>query len=370
MRGSPAMDNSFLIRVNRYLKKSRPLLDTETVCDVFRNGTFLEIGFMSKRCRNDANGACIMCDYGAISGTKDSSLYKNEMNKILKEHQGIEYLLLCSNGSIMDHSQIPEDTFKTILMQAQATEIPHIIIETHYDDVNAENLQLIKQLLPSKDLTLELGLETVNQSYQDTLIMKHINMSAFEKKVALIQSYGIHVDVNILLGLPFLSAQEQYTDTLNAISWAFAHNCNPVLFPVNIKPFTLLMHMYQNGFYKPVSHWLLILLLDSIAPEKLSRLTISYYGNREETYDNADIHPVFPGCCPVCEKPLQDFYSQFFQEDDSYRKKELIKNILEFHSCDCLKEQKELLNKSDNGHFEKKYEDYERYLHKKFDSIL
>ncbi|MCH5252287.1 MAG: hypothetical protein J1F22_04875, partial [Lachnospiraceae bacterium] len=62
------MNTTILTRVNKIIKKSRPVLDKNIVCDSFRNGTFLEIAFMSKRCKNDASGSCIMCDYGAVDG--------------------------------------------------------------------------------------------------------------------------------------------------------------------------------------------------------------------------------------------------------------------------------------------------------------
>lgn len=360
------MDKEILVKMNKYIKKLRPNLKNDVICDTFRNGTFLEIAFMSKQCRNDAAGSCIMCDYGSVDGVKSSETYLKEMAAILQKEKGIEYLLLCTNGSILDPFQIPRDIFCKIMKYINKTDIPNILIETHYLDVTNEALLIVKQLLSSKKVTIELGMETVSQKYQDYLIMKQIEINKLKNTIAAIQNYGFSVDLNILFGLPFLSGKEQILDTKDTISWAFEHDCNPVVFPINIKPYTLLMNMYDNGYYKPVSHWLLLLLLNEIEPEQLSRITISYYGNREENfYDNKN-KTIFPECCPICKKPLMNFYAAFYKEEDAFQKKKLLNDILKFNQCDCLKNQKKLLNVLDEHTFEEKYIDYAEFLQKKF----
>lgn len=360
------MNKKVFIKVNKEIKKSRPLLNSNTVCDVFRNGTFMEIAFMSKRCKNDAAGSCIMCDYGAIDGIKNVEVYLREMTTILQEEKGIQYLLLCTNGSFLDSSQIPEITFQKILEYVNKTDICNIIIETHYLDVTIEKLKLIKQLLWSKNVTLELGLETVNQDYQNLLIMKHIDMKAFEETIATIQNYGFFVDLNILFGLPFLSEKEQFKDTKNSIIWAFEHKCNAVVFPINIKPYTLLMNMYENGYYKPVSHWLLLLLLQTIEPRQLSKITISYYGNRDDKFYGKENKTIFPKCCPICKKTLFSFYDAFSKEDDPYQKRELLDHVLKFDKCNCLEKQKEQLAITNGRTFEEGYQAYSDFLNDKY----
>ncbi len=360
------MNKELLIKANKEIKKSRPVLRQNTACDYFRDGTFLEIAFISKRCKNDAAGSCVMCDYGTVNGVKSCKTYLAEMDCILKKERGIQYLLLCTNGGIMDFSQIPESTFWEILKYINKTNIPNIILETHYCDISHRKLQKTKEILNSKNITIELGLETVNQTYQDYLIMKHIEMQKFEKTVYIIQNYGFSVDLNILIGLPFLSEREQLQDTRESMIWAFQHSCNVVVFPINIKPFTLLMNMYENGYYEPVSHWLLLLLLDSLETELLSQVVISYYGNRDENYYLNGNKAILPNCCPVCIKSLMDFYDSFGKEDNPYQKKQLLNQILGFDKCDCLKKQKRQLDLPDDNNFEVKYNLYSNFLKYEF----
>lgn len=364
------MVDNILIKANKYIKNFRPYLSEDTICDTFRNNSFMELTFMSKRCPNDTCGSCIMCDYGALQGEKSASVYIEEMNKILAQEKDIKYLLICANGSILNPNQISEETLYKILKAIVKTDIPHIIIEAHYNDISEQKLSTIKQIMPDKNLTLELGLETISQYYQDTLIMKHINIANFNKTISMIQNYNISVDINILLGLPFLSVKEQFDETLKTVDWTLEHGCNPVIFPVNIKPYTLLMHMYKNSFYTPISHWLLILLLDAIEVEQLSKITIAYYGNRTEDYYDMAERPIFPNCCEVCHTPIERFYAEFCKEENSIKRKNLLQNILAFRQCNCLSNLKKQLNQTVKSNFKKRYTAYTRFLHNEFDAHI
>lgn len=359
------MNPTILAKYNQYLRRQRPLLDQSIICDVFRNNTFLEIAFISKCCRNDAKGSCVMCDYGAISGTKTQNIYLSEMERILNQNKGIKYLLLCANGSIMDEHQLSERTFKSILHKAGTSEIPNIIIETHYQDITSEKLSYIAKYLKHQNITIEIGVETVNQEYQDLVIMKGIKVEELKEKITLIQSAGISVDINIMLGLPFLSPLEQLRDTLSSVSWGFNHGCNPVIFPLNIKPYTLLMHMYKAGFYQPISHWLILILLNQIEETLLDRITISYYGNRKDEYKNVVEETIYPVSCIKCHDILMDFYEEFFRLDDWKSRKSLLNRILKWEKCDCYKKQQlDLLEEKEQINFKDKMNDYISYLKK------
>lgn len=97
---------------NKRIKQNRPKIDADKVCEVFVNNELIEIGFLSKQCSNDANGSCVMCDYGCANGTRDIEVYINEMRKIIRSYNNkFEHLLLCANGSFMDSRQISDELF-------------------------------------------------------------------------------------------------------------------------------------------------------------------------------------------------------------------------------------------------------------------
>lgn len=364
------MDKTIIKKVNQYLRKKRPIISPQVICDTYQNNTFLEIAFISKGCRNDLKGSCIMCDYGVTHGSKTKEIYLNEMNDILAKAQNVQYLLLCANGSIMDEYQLSEEIFKSILENIATTAIPNIIIETHFRDINIEKLEYIKKLLPGKNITIELGLETANQNYQDSLIMKEIIMEEIEEKIQIIQQLGMCVDLNIMLGLPFLSEKEQLEDALATVNWAIKHNCNPVVFPLNIKPFTLLYHMYQTGYYRPVSLWLVILLLSFLEPIDLEKVTISYYGNRTDEYLGIEEETIYPYTCPKCYQRVMDFFESFFHENNWQVRHKLLKEILSWDNCSCLSDQRKILARKNTTTFDSFSTDYIDILKKEFSFLF
>ena len=350
-----------LRKVNQYIKRTRPYLNPLYPCQVFQEGDLLEIGFLSKRCKYDARGTCIMCDYGCAKGTYSDEEYLNEMMCILEKYsEGITILLLCSNGSILNPNQISNELFKKILLQAKETDIPQIEIECHYMDVTIEKLEMIKEFLPNKQVIIEMGLETINPLYQELFFGKQIDLNSYEDTLLRIRSYGFQTDLNVILGLPFLSPVDQLKDTLKTLDWVFAHQCSPIIFPVNIKPFTLLMHMYQSGYYKPISHWQMLYLLDSIDVGKLNQVVVAWYGNREEVYEGTKSRAIFPTACLKCEKAINTFYDQFMSCSNSYIRKKLLQNMMKTPICSCS-ERLKFLEQNTND-FEAQYESYTNRL--------
>ncbi len=350
------MSKKILKQLNRNIRNLRPKLSTDEVCQIFEEKDLLEIGFLSKCCRNDLNGSCIMCDYGCASGIREYSKYLSEMKYILdNRNSNTKCLLLCTNGSFFDESQIPLPLFKDIVMLTSEYSIPTIEFETHYIDVSSQKLNMIRKILPDKHIIIEMGLESVNQVYQENVIMKNIDLSSYEKTIYLIQKYGFEVETNIMVGFPFLDSNEQLKDAFNSVMWALSHKCGVVLFPINIKPYTVLMQMYKKGLYSPISHWLLILLLDSIPIDELGKITIAWYGNREERYSDTELLTIFPAACPQCRKKIMLFYSNFLEETNCKKRKDLIGQLIESCKCACLKNQINLLNQSNAESFETRY---------------
>lgn len=328
------MKTNLIKTINKKIRDTRPNFPDNDICAVFKTGDLLEIGFLSKQCVNDKSGSCIMCDYGCAKQTAANSEYLEKMRLILNENnEGLRYLLLCSNGSILNDYQITEELLIEILRCAQASKIPNIIIETHYKDVSENKLKLINKIV-DKPVIIEMGLETINSRYHETMFMKGINFSEYEETIKRIKRFGYEIELNLMFGIPFLSEYEQFKDTLQTIHWAVDHNCKPVIFPINIKPHTLLRYAYDKGLYKPVSLWLLVHLLDCLEPEELCSTLVAWYGNRDEPYPN-DIPTVFPKACDSCRKDLEVFFSEFMGTQNYTERKSLISELIKKTTCDC-----------------------------------
>lgn len=363
------VDTGYIKRINRIIRKERPNYYPNEICHSFQTGDLLEIGFISKQCKNDMSGSCLMCDYGKSDKSYSTKQYIEEMSRIISLYpNGINYLLLCSNGSILDEYQIPTETLSAILCIAQNCSIPNIIIETHYKDITRQRLELLKKTI-QKPIIIEMGLETTSQLYQDTLFMKGIIMTEYEKTIALIHTFGYKIDLNIVCGLPFLSTKEQLEDTLHSIRWAVEHDCEPVVFPINIKPYTLLMFAYENGYYRPINIWLLIHLLDRLPDFILDKIVVTWYGNRIEEYatECPSKHVILPTTCEKCKNKMMVFFRLFLDTNDSYQRKQLLKRIITQRECTCYDDvETDLYAESTISAFKKTYEDFYNHLRNKF----
>lgn len=356
------MNPKILMAANLQAKKNRPFFSAGKICDVFRSGNLIELSFLSGRCRKDRGGACIMCDYGVAKGTYTTEEYLLEMDRILEETgYEVDILLLCTNGSFLDEEQISGELFRAVLEHAAQTRSWLVEIEAHYCDITPEKLRQLKELLPGKCIAIEMGLETANPLYQSHIIMKGIHLPDYEKALSLIQSFGFMTEVNIMVGLPFLSAREQLEDALATIRWAFCRGCRVVLFPMNIKPYTLLMDMYRSGYYRPISQWALPLLLDMLSAEELERVTVAWFGNREEIYPSSGERAVFPQACPDCTTIVKCFYLQFLAAQSGAERKTLLAELLA-RDCGCLKNARRDQSMDVSGSFLSRYEAYISYL--------
>ena len=351
------MQKEIIMQANKIIRQSRPLLNTSDICNTFYNNGTLEIGFLSKQCKNDARGSCLMCDYGATNCSFSTKEYTDKMNEILnKKYIEQNNLLLCSNGSIFDPYQVPFCTLEEIVKSSSQSTFNKITFETHYQDVTDKVLNLIKRYLSNKEIVIEMGLESINQRYQDEVILKNIEIDKYEKTSKLVQSYGFTVEVNIMVGLPFLSQYEQYTYALEAIDWALERNCLVTVFPINIKPFTLLRVAHINGLYEPISHWLLITVLNAVNADHLNKLTVAWYGNRIEEYKGHENITVFPTSCNECRGLINKFYAEFNHTKASQKRKEILKDLFSKCQCGCK-------NKIDVSHKSIKFDEtYAKFI--------
>lgn len=307
-----------------------------------------------------------MCDYGVANGVHPTQEYIVEMDRILKETDpSVHVLLLCTNGSFLDRTQISQELFQAVLERAARSQMGWIEIETHYKDVTPEKLRQIQRLLPQKQVAIEMGLESANPLYQSHIVMKGIDLAAYERTVTLIQSFGFVAEVNIMVGLPFLSPKEQFDDAARTMEWAFRHGCGIVIFPMNIKPYTLLMEMFHSGHYYPISSWMLPLLLDTLTGSQLERVSVAWYGNREEIYSETQERAVFPHSCPFCTAEIECFYREFLETTGGDDRKALLTQLLlqaGKHGCSCLTDARNEISIQPQDTFESRYMKYISYL--------
>lgn len=328
--------NPFLFtKINKLLRSNRPAFSSDSNCTYYHENNYLEISFDNGQCTNDLYGLCTMCDYG-IAPVKTNVLdFTNDLKKIYYSFsEEITSLMLCTNGSFLDDRQIPEDFQRKILEEANKLPCDTILLETHYNTVTETKLHLISNILVSKKVKIEMGLETTNPLYQNYILNKPINLLKFEDTILQILKYDFTPSVNILVGLPLLNIKEQINDAVQSIEWCIRRKTEIVLFPLNIKPYTLVFHLYQKKIIQPISQWLLIYVLTLIDERYLDRIDLAYWGNRKDSSDDEKI--IFPQCCPICENEIINFYNNYSRKKTWMERKNLLNEIIMSTKCQCF----------------------------------
>lgn len=163
---------------------------------------------------------------------------------------------------------------------------------------------------------------------------KYMDLSKLEKAIQDIRSHDMGVVLNVLLGAPFLSPEEQLEDSRKAVEWAVEHGADcVVIFPVNIRPNTLIWKLYQEGEYRPVSHWLLIELLSELNSECIERVELSWFGDRQEAGEALNVIP--PVCCSECKPVLMQFYREFMSDFNASSRRGMIEMLKRKVCCKC-----------------------------------
>lgn len=324
-------------KINHYFRTLRPHNPESNYIDYFFSGNFLEIDFPSTCCPYDKNDCCTMCNYGTGNPITDMNIIIKQLLFILEKYKDdTNVLLIGTNGSVLDTRNFQFDFLCDSLKIINNFSYNTVIFETHFSTINRTVLQLLKKLLPDKQIFIEAGLESSNSVVQKYCYTKTLSLDFVEKKIYLIHKLGMFVYINTILGGPFLSVREQKQDCLDTIRWIIEHNCYAVIFPLNIKPFTTIKYMYQKKLYTPISLWMLFDVLKSFSDDELDHIDVAWYGNRIDEYVEDDCKTIFPRTCSDCSDKLQILFDKYNNLKCGTQRFNLLESFLkEKKTCRC-----------------------------------
>lgn len=280
--------------------------------------------------------ACTFCNYG-YDYNLTLEMCKPHLEKIKLEDYDIEEVELEANGSFLSEREIPYDLFIEALKFVAHKNIPTISIETHYETVTEAKIQDIRRILgDNQEIYFELGFESASEDVR-AIYNKDIDIEKYLKVVALCEKYNINLLINVLLGAPFLSREEQIQDCLDSIKFVFDNmpqTTRVILFPINIKKNTMLKHWQDIGVYDQISSWEFVELLNRIPEKYIGRISIAWWGTRENAYTPGIIQ--HPKTCSKCHDRLMKFYSELKESRDNNYKKRIIDKMWASR-CECDK---------------------------------
>ena len=171
-------------------------------------------------CPNRINGntGCIFCSSlgsGEFAGNKEKDLITqfNEVKEIMEKKWPNSYYIgyfQANTNTFAPVSQLKEK-YETILS------IPNVVglnIATRSDAITDECYDYLEELNKKTDLTIELGLQTINEQTLKLINRGH-DLKNFETAVKNLQKRNIRVIVHIINGLPY----ETKEDMLNTVRY-------------------------------------------------------------------------------------------------------------------------------------------------------
>ena len=294
-------------------------------------GTAYQLYVPSRGCHN----ACTFCNYGFKHPVRKEKILKKVEHICRYIPAKCETLILESSGSFLDDRELPPELQYQIMEKVAQTQVKRVQIETHYKTVTDEKVEKILRILEGHEIAFEIGLESTTKTTLD-IYNKDIDVKELFRKVWYWESLEIEVSLNVMFGAPLLTRQEQLQDTLNTVQ-DILEKCPEstciVLFPLNVKDFTLVKHMYDKGRYSIVSQGGFIEGLTKIPKNALHRVFISWWGNRTNEFHGRDAI-IYPTSCEKCHHILTAFYERFVDADTLEEKQRLVEEISKV-TCPC-----------------------------------
>ncbi len=339
--------NKLLSKANILIRQNRPLDNPDEIITVFRRNNFLQLTFHSNGCRYSAAGSCTMCNYGIGKIAKLQDIL-SELETICqsKDFKECDMILLGASGSFLDDQEIPADYQHKIMERIAKSHMQEIHIETHYKSITNQKLHNIRKIFQNQTITIEMGLETVTEEFQENILNKKIPLSELNSVIKQIHTEKMLTALNVLVGIPFLSEKEQLAEALKTLRWALNNNADyVVLFPINIQPYSLFEWWHKNNYITEPSLWMLVYLLSELSDDEMRHVCFAWYGNRCITYSN-ERKTQTPQACSVCRPQLIKFFQKFSSDFNIETRKTYLKQFLQTNfECDCFDKLKNKIKK-------------------------
>ena len=339
--------NNVLRQITYEIYKQRPVMPekmrTNYRIERANGGLLCDLWFLTVGCIHDAQGGCVMCNYGKGSGVVHWDKILGELKRIM-ERLTLEFedFLLTPSGSMLDEREVSRSMREDLCRILKGVKTKRFIIESRADTISAEGLEFVKKAVPDAEKYIENGVESSDNWILKHCINKNTTYEMFQEAVRKIHDAGMYVTANIGLGSPFMSEKAAINHTVRSIKDVLNDGADSVvLFPYHIKKGTLLHVLSENGMYSCVSFWSLAEALGHFSEEELSRIQISWYKDyfgEEKSYICRS-----PGTCPNCEREVLKALDEYRETQNP----EIIRRLREY-PCSCHAEWKRQMDR-ENG---------------------
>lgn len=307
--------NSLVRKANTLLRAARPLEQDGWRYAVRQQRVTMDprpsaervltfVYFRSFGCRYDRAGECTMCNYAAAERVDSGSIVAS-VREALAQHEHFDALGISPFGNMFDTTEVPAEARNAIFAMAAETDASIFSCESRPETLSEELIAHAARLLGGKRLFINLGLEAANPWVQAHCVGKSLSNDSFRAATAALRCHGAFPVSNVLLGAPFLTEDEAIESAVGTIAWALrngSHLC--VLFPSNVKGWTLQEWLWERDLYRVPSLWSLVEALRRLGPELARSVALSWYSaspaDPHRRGQVSDPLREVPTTCPLC----------------------------------------------------------------------
>lgn len=301
----PTAVNPVLRRAGAVLRRERPLLDDQWRYTIRRERAWSprmgphEISllfFRSSGCRFSKGGECTMCDYQIAAPMHAPEMVRN-VAEALAENRSHKALFIAPLGSMFDPVEVPPAAADEILRLAGATGAKLFATETRMEFLAPGTMRRFVQPFANRPKRINIGLESTDPWMLANSVGKSIPVHELRATADLLHAYETELAANILVGSLWLTPHETINQTLRSIRCAIAAGVDLcVLFPSNVRRWTVQYWLWQRGEFRPPSLWTLVEVLLQLEEEELSKVALSYFDKKP----NESI-VALPQTCDCCQ---------------------------------------------------------------------
>jgi archaeosine synthase beta-subunit len=324
--------NPFLAAIMRAVRARRPALREDqpyfTRVERVPAGNYVEIWFRTGGCTWDHVGGCTMCNYGFGGPTSAEEIVSSVRAALDELDDEPNELMISPSGGMWDGREVPAQALAPVYRLARNLGPQRFFVETRAETICTERMSEIRRELPDTALAVELGLESCDDAVLAYCVNKGSGAQTFVRAARALRANDIAVYANVSLGTALLDRVTAVHDAVSSVRWALANGADRVvLFPLHVKPFTLLDVLQRGGRYQPVSLWDLADALIALGPRLSPMVEIAWYKSYYDTTEKVTTSPV------GCARCTADLVAQL----DEYRRTQDFAVIaaLDADRCPC-----------------------------------
>jgi len=291
----------------------------------------------TKPCSWSSSRGCVMCGYYQGAGylpPSNRQLVAQTKGVIGRlDPQTYPAIVFTSNGSFLDPAEVSDNMRPVLLGMLREAGFQFVVVESRLEYITPTRLQaMVHAFCPDTlngkqkhRVSVSVGLESSNDLILHHCINKGHVRQDYVKTFELLRREGFSFDCYVLLGKPFLTAEEDISDAVETIRFAVEQGAEYVFVMVlNLMRGTLTAHMAEHGYYELPSLWRAVQLLEDL-PHDLRRYV------QVKAFERAPVSPdAFATTCTKCKSAVKSGLNFWNQTGD-------FQHIKDLPRCECRK---------------------------------